>query len=216
MTTDDKAIEKINEHGALLVFPVGNRPDPRSLWSEFYPRAEMRWEWSGDGDPRMWRMWQMMKRLSAGREVVYSKWYAGRATFFSQELFTALLASAMQARRDMADGLDREARRILDILGNNSPLSTRQLKLEANLTGRENEGLYGRSLKALFTRFVIIAPGEVDEGSFPSLAIGSTRLLREDLWSKAEGMSRAQARKVIERFMPPSSRFRRFLDRAGG
>jgi hypothetical protein len=216
LNSDKAAIAKINEHGALLVFPVGNSPEPRSLWSEFYPRARMRWEWTGDGDARMWRMWMMMKRLSAGHDVVYSKWYSGRATFFSQELFTALLATAIRARRNPADGLEGTARRVLDILESNSPLSTRQLKLESGLTGRENEGLYSRSLKSLFTRFLIIAPGEVDEGSFPSLAIGATRLLREDLWAEAERMSVARARQTIDRRMPPASRFRRFLDRTGG
>ncbi|HEX4998898.1 MAG TPA: hypothetical protein VFY29_11770 [Terriglobia bacterium] len=211
--TDNAAIARINQLGALLVFPADNRPEPRSLWSEFHPRAEMRWEWSGGGDSRVWRMWAMMKRLSSGHDVVYSKWYAGRATFFSQELFTALLAESIRDRRDPADGIDPHARQILEILDSNSPLSTRQLKLEAGLAGRENEGLYGRSVKALFTRFLIIAPGEVDEGSFPSLALGSTRLLREDLWAAAERMSATRAQKTIDRFMPPSSRFRRFLER---
>jgi hypothetical protein len=174
----------------------------------------MRWEWTGDGDPRMWRMWMLMKRLSSGQDVVYSKWYSGRATFFSQELFTALLASSIRLKRDPADGLNAEERRLLEILESNSPLSTRQLKLESGLTGRENEGLYTRSLKALFCRFLIVAPGEVDEGSFPSLALGATRLLREDLWADAERLSVARARQTIDRFMPSGSRFRRFLDRS--
>src|SRR6476659_3749059 len=85
------AISKINKKGILLVFPINNRKEPQSLWSEFYPRKKMRWEWDNSGDDSVAEMWGLMKRLSENREVVYSKWYQGRATFFSQELFAAML-----------------------------------------------------------------------------------------------------------------------------
>ncbi|MBS2027495.1 MAG: hypothetical protein JST54_06265 [Deltaproteobacteria bacterium] len=50
-------------------------------------------------------------------------------------------------------------------------------------------------MKALWTRLLIVGAGEVDDGAFPSLAIGSTALLFEDLWrarseANPEGMKR--------------------------
>jgi hypothetical protein len=39
------AISKVNQRGMLLVYPINNKKEPSSLWSEFYPRSEMRWEW---------------------------------------------------------------------------------------------------------------------------------------------------------------------------
>ena len=84
------AIAKINKNGILLVFPVNNQKDPKSLWSEFYPKAKLIWKWDEDGDNRVSDLWHLMKRLSENKKVVYSKWYRNRATFFSIDLFTAL------------------------------------------------------------------------------------------------------------------------------
>lgn len=207
------AISKINRAGALLVFPLENRPEPPSLWSGFFPRKKMRWEWADEGDTDMWSMWGMMKELSDCREVVYSKWYKGRATFLSRTLFTAMLAR-MRRQPGHKAGLESDAALVFEILENNSPLSTRQLKKFAELQGRENEGTYNRALKALFTRLLIIVYGEVDEGSFPSLAIGSTRLLYEDLWNEAEEMSDRAAGRIIDQHLPEGSDFRRFFDQA--
>ena len=86
------AISKINKAGILLVFPIKNNKEPDSLWRQFFPRKKMIWEWSEDGEEGVADLWHLMKRLSDCRKVIYSKWYQGRATFFSIELFTALLA----------------------------------------------------------------------------------------------------------------------------
>src|SRR5687767_5530271 len=90
------AISRINKNGILLVFPINNRKEPKSLWSEFFPRTKMKWEWDETGDNRVGDLWMLMKRLSDCRQVVYSKWYQGRATFFSRELFVALLSLTKQ------------------------------------------------------------------------------------------------------------------------
>ena len=59
--------------------------------------------------------------------------------------------------------------------------------------GRFNEAAYQRALKELWTRLLIVAYGEVDEGAFPSLAIGATRLIFEDLWNEAKELTCEQA-----------------------
>lgn len=206
------AISKINNRGALLVFPINNRPQPLSLWSEFFPRTRMRWEWDESGDNRVGEMWHLMKRLSDCRKVVYSKWYQGRATFFSRDLFTAMLA-AFQKAGDLTRGLLHESQLLLEVLENDSPLSTKELKRMTELQGRENEAAYNRGTKELFSRLLVVAFGEVDDGAFPSLAIGATRLIYEDLWNEALEMDQGRAEEVIERYMPVGTPFRKQFEK---
>jgi hypothetical protein len=187
----DAAVEAIERRGALLTFPIDNRKDIASIWSEFYPKTKMRWEWDSGGDNRVADLWHLRTLLSTSQRVVYTKWFRGRATFFSREAFTCalkLLGSEL--------GLSRAAREMLEILKQDSPLSTKQLKLAADLKGRDNEAEYTRALKELWERLLIVGFGEFEDGAFPSLGIGSTRLLFEDLWEKSRSLTPedAQAR----------------------
>lgn len=207
-----KAIDLINKKGILLVFPINNRKEPDSLWSQFYPRSKMDWSWDEDGDDRVAKMWALMKRLSDCREVVYSKWYQGRATFFSKKLFTALLCLRKNDLQ-LNFKLSRTALQILEILESDSPLSTKQLKKIAELQGRDNERFYQRAMKELFKDFHIVAFGEVDDGAFPSLATGATKNLFEDLWADAQKMDLAEAMKVIDQFMPHGQLVRKYLEK---
>lgn len=209
--TPAKAIQRINAQGALLVFPLNNQKEPKSIWSEFYPRTKMRWEWDSDGDDRVSKLWALMKHLSDCRKVVYSKWYRGRATFFSNELFTALLAKNREEFENPQ--LSPVARQLLECLESDSPLSTKQLKALTELRGKENERAYTRGMKELFERFLIVAYGEVDDGAFPSLAVGATRHLFEDLYNASKEMSDLEATKIINQFLPPGHLFRKFLDK---
>jgi hypothetical protein len=206
------AVARIDANGVLLVFPVNNRELPLSLWSEFFPKTPMVWSWNEDSDGRVSVMWGLMKRLSDCREVVYSKWYQGRATFFSRELFTAMLCLRC-FQSDPRRGLSETARTLLDVLENNSPLSTRLLKELTDLQGRIHEAEYSRAMKDLFTRFLIVGFGEVNDGAFPSLAVGATELLFDDLWRKGEEMSLRKAQITLDRLMPKESNFRRYFDK---
>jgi len=207
------AVSRIHDRGVLLVFPINNRPLPLSLWSEFFPKTRMVWDWNDDAAGPVHDMWGLMKRLSDCREVVYSKWYQGRATFFSRELFTALL-SLRCVRSDPKRKLSSTARNMLEVLENNSPLSTRRLKEWTDLQGRLNEPVYSRAMKELFAVFLIVGFGEVDDGAFPSLAVGATELLYDDLWRQAEAMSVRKAQAVVDRLMPDGSLFRRYLNKS--
>lgn len=207
-----RALSKINQRGALLVFPIKNAKEPASLWSELHPRTIMRWEWNENGDDKVGDLWHLMKRLSSSRKVVYSKWFQGRATFFSRPVFTALLALSLN-RGSLHFGLSRQARDLLDILESDSPLSTKQLKKMADLQGRDNESTFQRAMKQLFNRFLIVAYGEVDDGAFPSLAVGSTRLLFEDLWNQAHEMRPAEAQKIADKNLPVGSKLRKYFDK---
>jgi hypothetical protein len=209
------AISRIEKRGALLVFPINNRELPNSLWAEFYPGTQMIWDWNEDGDYKVAGMWQLMKQLSDCREVVYSKWYQGRATFFSRHLFAALLCLARTARIPRHE-LSETARSLFEVLENNSPLSTKELKALTDLKGKHNEAAYSRGMKELFTRFLIVGFGEVEDGAFPSLAVGATELLFEDLWREGTEMSPRKARAVIDGLMPEGSHFRKFLNKTVG
>ena len=205
------AISKINNRGALLVFPINNKKEPASLWSEFYPKSKMRWEWDSDGDDRVGSLWALMKKLSDSREVVYSKWYQGRATFFSRKLFTALLCKSLKDFDEPK--LSRTAQNLLETLESDSPLSTKQLKAITELRGKDNEKFYNRGMKELFSKFLIVAFGEVDDGAFPSLAVGATRNLYEDLLSDARKMRASEADKIINEYLPEENLFRKHLNK---
>lgn len=206
------AVARISGNGVLLVFPINNRELPPSLWSEFFPNTRMVWDWNEDADGRVSSMWGLMKRLSECREVVYSKWYQGRATFFSRELFAAMLS--LRRRSNPRRSLSPTAKALLEVLENNSPLSTRTLKELTGLQGRLHEAEYSRAMKDLFTRLLIVGFGEVDDGAFPSLAVGATELLFDDLCREAEDMPIRRAQSKIDRFMPQMSHFRRYFDKS--
>ena len=157
-------------------------------------------------------IWQLMKRLSQTGDVVYAKWYQGRATFFSRKLFTAMLA-VLRRSPDPRRVLSSGAKIVMEVLENNSPISTKELKKAANLQGRAHETEYNRAMKELFSRLLIVGFGEFEDGAFPSLAVGATELLFSDLWLQAEEMRPSNAESVIESFMPDGSHFRRYFDR---
>lgn len=206
------AIEKINQKGILLVFPVNNRSTPRSLWSEFYPKTKLKWEWDDNGDQKVFKMWQLMKELSTNKDVVYSKWHQGRATFFSRDVFQAMLCVLKNSGLQQSK-MSASARSLLDELESSSPLSTRDLKKLTGLQGKLLEGEYVRSMKELFSRLLIVGFGEVDDGAFPSLAVGASQLLFEDLWLQSQSMSLIDASAIIEKFLPIGTEFRKCFDR---
>lgn len=204
------SIAKINKNGALLVFPINNRKEPLSLWSEFFPKKKLRWEWNDKGDNHVFDMWALMKRLSDCKKVIYSKWYQNRATFFSRDLFTAML-KIYRETAGFDSHLGRHSHHILDILEQDSPLSTKELKRLSDLQGKFNEAIYNRAMRELFHRFLVVAYGEVEDGAFPSLAVGSTKLLYEDLWLEAEKLDTDRAWKVIDDYIPEGTFFRKYF-----
>ena len=203
------AITKVNKRGMLLVFPINNRKEPASLWSEFFPRSEMRWEWDEDGDNRVGQLWHLRERLSSSGKVVYTKWFRGRATVISFELCAAMMR-LLKTTEDLP--VSFQAQEVMDLLNEDSPLSTKQLKKQAGLQGRDLEKVYTAALKQLWSRLLVVGFGEVDEGAFPSLAIGSTRVLFEELWQESRSLSQKEAVKTVDQFLPKGSAFRKFFD----
>lgn len=78
---------------------------------------------------------------------------------------------------------------------------------------RALELTYHRALKELWDRHLIVAYGEVDEGAFPSLAIGATRLLFEDLFLAAQAMPITEAREILKKKLSLSPNLTRYYER---
>jgi hypothetical protein len=203
------AVGHIEKYGILLVYPIAGKSDPASLWSVAYPRSKMRWEWDDNGDDRVARLWHLREELSRSKKVVYAKWLNGRATFFSREVFAALLALLMKNHAP----LSRDARTLLDLMEESSPRSTKELKRESGLQGRLLESTYNKAMKELWSRLLIVGFGEVDEGAFPSLAVGATRHLFEDLFEQADAMAFDEVQARLSPVRQRSPAIEKFLER---
>lgn len=185
-----KAIEAILKRGALLVYPLNNKKEPLSLWYELFPRSKMRWEWDETADDRVADLWSVREQLSRSRKVVYSKWYQGRATLFSPELLIHLLAYLESHK--VRHVLSQQSQNVIELLEADSPLSTKQLKAAADLEGRMMEPTYNRAMKPLWNNLLAVGFGEFQDSSFPSLGIGATSTLFEELWDKAGKIPQAE------------------------
>jgi hypothetical protein len=185
------AVRAIEQHGVLLVYPIANREGPKSLWSVLYPGLAMNWAWDEAADPEVAEMWRLRERLADSGDVVYAKWYQGRATFFSKPVFTAMLARLRQ-RGDILLGLGRGQAELLGQLEENSPVSTKELRaqaMETNLFARRAD--VDRAMSELWKRLLVVGVGEVDDGAFPSLSVGATSLVFEPLWLSSQTVTAA-------------------------
>jgi hypothetical protein len=190
------AVAKVERAGALVVFPVDNRAEPPSLWARLHPGVEMRWDWDDGGDARVFDLWHLRTRLSLSREVVYSKWFRGRATVLARDVFAAMLALVREGS-DPRAGLSAEAGAIMEVLDETSPVSTKELRKLTGLQGKLLEPAWTGAMQELWSRLLIVGYGEVEDGAFPSLAVGAARSLFDDLWEAADAQSPAEARALL-------------------
>lgn len=179
----------IDRRGALLTYPLQNRAEPLSLWSELFPRTKMNWSWDSDHDDRVGNLWRAREQLMSGRDVVYAKWFQGRATFFSRAVFTNLLAFLGTHRVVESPKLSPDSRGVLDVLGADSPLSTKQIKWAVRDGEKLYEAEWNRAMRPLWNHLCLVGVGEVADSSFPSLLVGTTQLMFEDLWAAAADVS---------------------------
>lgn len=202
-----KALASIEKYGALLVFPLDNRPEPRAIWHELHPRTAMRWEWDSGGDTRVADLWRLREALSKSGEVVYSKWYRGRATFFSKSCFSDLLRVQRSSKLELE--LVGESASLYEALCESSPISTKELKKVTELRGKSFETMFQKGMKRLFESGLIVGWGEVDDGAFPSLACGATKLMFEELWAECQEDQDVEAayERLHQRLPEPMMRF---------
>lgn len=206
-----KMVEAINKRGCLLVYPLENRKEPASLWSELYPRTKMRWEWDQEGDNRVAELWISREELSRSGEVVYAKWFRNRATFFSKEVFVNLLAYFGTSQGSVV--LPRSSQEALDSFLLDSPQSTKIIKENLGWQGKMMESHYNRAMKPLWNYLFIVGYGEVDDSSFPSLNMAATQTLFEDLWLKSQEIDSAAAEKTLLKILGADSLFMKYAKR---
>jgi len=188
----------IDELGIALVFPVANKLEPPSLWHALHPGQPMSWNWDDDdADDRVVDLWHLRMRLAASHRVAYGKWFKGRATLFSLPAFHAMLGRVWQTGDPLAD-LPREAHEILAVLRDRSPVSTKQLRVDAGLRGKVHDRSWNVAMKILWSRLLVVGVGEVEDGAFPSLAVGATELLFEDLWLSRHDVPAASRKRLDE------------------
>lgn len=208
----DRAIRIVDRLGISLVYPIDNKAEPRSLWSELYPKSKMEWAWDEGADPRVADLWHLRERLARSHDVAYAKWFRGRATFFSLPVFHAMLGR-LAGTGDVFAGLPREALDILALLRERSPLSTKEIRAMADLRGKQQEAVFTHAMKALWSRLLVVGTGEVEDGAFPSLAVGATELLFEDLWN-ARGDVPEDASRRLDEVLAQTPAYTRELRRA--
>lgn len=207
-----KSVKLIEKLGICLVFPVKNQTDPPSLWSALYPGEEMIWDWNDDGDSRVADLWHLRMRLAESREVVYAKWFRGRATFFSRDVYRELLGR-MEASGKLDAPRTREASALLELLEESSPQSTKSLRAQLDLGGKAGERIYKRALDDLWNQMRLVGVGEFDDGAFPSLSVGATNLLFEDLWEDRT-MPNPKGKAALEKAIAASPPFAKALARS--
>jgi hypothetical protein len=207
-----RAVSIIDRLGIVLVYPIDNKPTPPSLWSEIHLTSEMKWSWDEDADPRVAELWHLRERLAHSSDVAYAKWFRGRATFFSLPVFHAILGRLEQAGNVFA-GLPHESVELMERLREISPRSTKLLRAEAGLRGKDFESLFTHAMKALWMRLLVVGTGEVQDGAFPSLAIAATEMMFEDIWN-ARARVPSTANKKLDEALAHSPVFAKELARS--
>jgi hypothetical protein len=138
----------------------------------------------------------------------FCEWYQGRATFFSREAFVQMLAYLRTSA-----SLSRASQNILEALEMDSPLSTKQIKEAVELQGRFFEADYNRAMKALWNRLWIVGFGEIQDSSFPSLAVGATKNLFEELWLESESVRPESAESWLRKKLGSENKFWKFAQK---
>jgi len=230
-----KCLEAIEKHGCLLVYPMDNKKEPQSLWSVLYPRKKMLWDWNADGGEEISQLWHTRMEMSVEGKVVYAKWYRGRATFFSREVFKNMLAylqTSVQTSLDTMQTSDTENRldvenerpttkpklsfqsqEALEVLQMDSPQSTPKLKRAMDLRGRDNESIFNRALKPLWNYLYIVGFGEEEDSSFPSLNMAATEHVFEDLWLESQKISSAKAQTFLLKKLGADNLFYKYAEK---
>ncbi|HMN67935.1 MAG TPA: hypothetical protein PKC28_05285, partial [Bdellovibrionales bacterium] len=125
------------------------------------------------------------------------------------DVFVAALAYLRSAQ--VAAGLGPDSANILELLVSDSPLSTKQLKAAAELEGRSLESAYNRAMRPLWNHLLLVGFGEFEDSSFPSLGIGATQTLFEELWGEAEKLTPGQGERVLRSRLGDENPFMKWL-----
>jgi hypothetical protein len=185
INTERGALHLISELGFLLLMPISGAELP-----SIHAATRDDWAW-----------WDWKQTLPEQRACYYAKVLRRRGTFISWQWFPAFYAACADTRpywRLYREGLlNREEKRILDLLDRDGPLMTREIRLAFSPQSKQNTRRVKTMLVDLQSRFLITACGGDTAGWSHHRWDLVERWVPARLRARAGRMTREQARQNL-------------------
>jgi len=156
VSSEEQALDFIRQAGFLFFWVSGEQLNLPSL-SGAYPPRRKDWAW-----------WDWKQTLPEKKACYYAKILRHKGTFLSWDIFPcfyAVYANRLPYEEEWQAGLlDRTHKRLLDILAEQGPLMSRELRLAYAPPGKENTRRVKRALEELQAVFRICPSGGDTEG----------------------------------------------------
>jgi hypothetical protein len=155
----------INTVGFCFAFKA-NRSELPCLWHAAAGERNPEYPLHVQNDPYISLVWVAKDQLAAEKKVYYGKAFKKRPTFISLEYFPHFYRLISDQRGDhyLADytrgGLSRDARRILDILNEQSPQITADLKTAAAMSNPDKRSAFDAAMAELQSKLYVVKIGE--------------------------------------------------------
>ena len=155
---------------------------------------------------REWSWWDWKQTLPGRKACYYAHILRGRGTFVSWHWFPFFHAAYGDSRpyqRLFREGLlDRDEKRMLDMLEENGPMMTSEIRVAFAPRSKQNTRRVKAMLVGLQRRFLITAAGGDTAGWSHHRWDLVERWVRPDLLAQARGIGRARARdELIAQFI---------------
>jgi hypothetical protein len=184
------ALRLIRELGFVLLMPVAGAELPN-----IHRATAREWSW-----------WDWKQTLPGRRACYYAHVLRSRGTFISWHwfpFFSAAYGDGRSYQRLFREGLlDRDEKRVLDMLEENGPMMTSEVRVAFASRSKQNTRRVKAILVDLQRRFLITAAGGDTEGWSHHRWDLVERWVRPDLLAQESGIDRAGAReKLISQFI---------------
>jgi len=177
----EEALEFINKHGFVTLFPIKGKNFPN-----LYQATK------GDREEKFRKAWEWADELSVNqRQIYYGKLIHGQVTLISMEMLPYFYKLYKKFKFTGA------AEKILGFIKQNGATSTEDLRKELGLTGKDKKNEFVKALDTLQTAFAITV---VSKGK-PPRHTHTWNLIEnwvpKELISKAESLSEKAAKTKI-------------------
>jgi hypothetical protein len=190
VSDEQGALRLIRELGFVLLMPIAGAELP-----SIHRATAREWSW-----------WDWKQTLPGRKACYYAHILRGRGTFISWRwfpFFHAVYGDSRPYQRLFREGLlDRDERRILDLLEENGPMMTGEVRLAFAPRSRQNTRRVKAILVDLQRRFLITAAGGDTQGWSHHRWDLVERWVRPDLLAQTRGINRMQARvRLVAQFV---------------
>lgn len=161
----EQAERFINTVGFCFAFKA-SRSELPCLWHAAAGERTPDYPLHVQNDPYISLVWIAKDQLAAEKKVYYGKALKKRPTFISLEYFPYFYKVINHQRGDhyltdyLRGGLSRDARRILDVLNEQSPQITADLKAAAAMANPDKRLAFDSAMAELQSRFYVVKIGE--------------------------------------------------------